>query len=242
MSKLISTIFNHFDFNSEKLIVIDSKNSWTWSDLFNRSKYYSDIILNNCSQKKVIPILVSRSGETIAAILACILLKKGFSPISPNQPKDRIKRQLIKLRSSFLLSTFETELTFNNIRVLYVKNSQLPPNILYEKTEFYDQDPLYILFTSGSTGEPKGVMVSSKNIENTIIWSKDLIDWNQNDVIGCSTNFYFDISMFDVFTSFYFNIPLAILSETNKINSIIDEVHKFKITSVFSVPLFFSQF
>ena len=48
--------------------------------------------------------------------------------------------------------------------------------------------------------------------------------------------------MFDIFTSFYLNIPLAILSETNKINSIIDEIYKFKITSVFSVPLFFSQF
>ena len=52
MSKLISTIFNHFDFNSEKLIVIDSKNNWTWSNLLNRSKYYSEIILNNYSQQK----------------------------------------------------------------------------------------------------------------------------------------------------------------------------------------------
>ena len=130
MSKLISTIFNHFDFNSDKLIVIDSKNEWTWSSLLSRSKYYSELILNNYSEQKVIPILVNRSGETIAAILACILLKKGFSPISPNQPKDRIERQLIKLKSSFLVSTFETEQTFNKIKILNVKKNQLQPKII----------------------------------------------------------------------------------------------------------------
>ena len=89
--KINFTIFNHFDFNSEKLIVIDSKNNWTWSDLFNRSKYYSNIILNNFrSQKKVIPILVSRSGETIAANS---LKKKAF-------PLYRLINQKIELKDN----------------------------------------------------------------------------------------------------------------------------------------------
>ena len=242
MSKLISTIFNHFDLNPSKLILVDSKNKWSWSDLLNRSKHFSELFINNYSEQKIIPILVDRSGETIAAILGCILLKKGFCPISPNQPKDRIEKQLEKLSSKILVSTFETELTFGKVKVLNANDNKLKPEIKYEKTEFRDQDILYTLFTSGSTGVPKGVMVTSKNIENTIFWSKDMIDWNQTDVIGCSTNFYFDISMFDVFTSFYFNVPLAIISETNRIKSIIDEIFKFKITSIFSVPLFFSQF
>ena len=47
--------------------------------------------------------------------------------------------------------------------------------------------------------------------------------------------------MFDVFTSFYFDIPLAIYSNPSDVIQVVAETATFRITSVFAVPTFFSQ-
>lgn len=241
MSTLISSIYRNINLDPQKIIIYDSKNSWSWTELLNKAKYYSELILKNCDDQKIIPILVNRSAESVAAMLGCILLKKGIAPLSFNQPSVRIKKSISKLNSNILLSPFSFESDLVNIKILTPKNKAVHPNIIYDELDFNSKDILYTLFTSGSTGEPKGVMVSSENIENTIKWSEDIIDWNNHDIIGCATNFFFDISMFDMFTTFYLNIPLAIYSEPNNISKIIDETLKFRITSIFSVPLFFAQ-
>ena len=70
-------------------------------------------------------------------------------------------------------------------------------------------DTFYLLFTSGTTGDPKGVKLSFNNIYNTLKWSRNYLNWN-NHKIGIATEFSFDISMFDLFSGLYFNVPMYI--------------------------------
>ena len=70
----------------------------------------------------------------------------------------------------------------------------------------------FMYYLSGSTGEPKGVKLSYNNISNTIIWSKNYLDWKKDGCIGLATELSFDISMFDLFSALFYNIPLYIFS------------------------------
>ena len=103
-------------------------------------------------------------------------------------------------------------------------------------------DEFYVLFTSGSTGDPKGVKLSYENILNTIIWSRNYISWNKNDKIGIATQFSFDLSIFDLFTGLFLNVPMFIFSDPKNPIQSIKEINKKKITSILSVPVFFSNF
>ncbi len=64
-----------------------------------------------------------------------------------------------------------------------------------------DTDIAYILYTSGSTGIPKGVMISHLNIINYIEWAIDFLNISTNDKILSTAPFHFDMSTFDIYCS-----------------------------------------
>jgi amino acid adenylation domain-containing protein len=64
-----------------------------------------------------------------------------------------------------------------------------------------DTDLAYILYTSGSTGAPKGVMVSHRNILNYISWAVEYLGISEDDRVLSTAPFHFDMSTFDVFSA-----------------------------------------
>jgi len=232
-----------------KKIIYDKDRDWTWSELLWRAQAYADALegaLVGSSHTPIVPILVNRSGDTVAAILGALIAGCGFAPMSSQQPLTRIKhcfnaldaRAVINPEGVDYWNGGEAEKPYQVVvHDRFDIKGGLPP----QPMEVSQEKTLYVLFTSGSTGEPKGVIASYGNIENTMLWSKDILTWNRDDVIGCCTNFFFDISMFDVFSSLYFDVPLAIYSQPSEVEQMVAETSQFKITSVFGVPTFFSQ-
>ena len=76
------------------------------------------------------------------------------------------------------------------------------------------RDPIYIMFTSGSTGAPKGVTVPHRGVIDYAIWVAKTFNINENSILGNQAPFYFDNSIFDIYSCLLTGAKMVIIPET----------------------------
>jgi len=105
-------------------------------------------------------------------------------------------------------------------------------------TSHHDEHLAAILYTSGSTGNPKGVAISARAIQAFVTWSSQAFELNKEDHIASLAPFHFDLSLFDLFAtvsnaaSTHF-IPQRLTLSPKKL---VDWLEEKSITTWYTVP------
>ena len=104
--------------------------------------------------------------------------------------------------------------------------------------EVVSSTPAYIMFTSGSTGFPKGAIITHQNILNFSTWAKEEYKLNSKDVVTNVNPLYFDNSVFDIYSSLLNGLKLIIFNQVDTLDplKLIQKLLKNRCSVWFSTP------
>jgi amino acid adenylation domain-containing protein len=180
-----------------------------------------------------------------ALVLACLKIGAPYFVVDPCNPFVRVSHILEKCMPRIVFSTKETPLDLPAYRVVLVDQENqfaafdgTGEGSFEPETDIAGTDPAYIMFTSGSTGFPKGAVMSHGNLLNFIHWARAEFLVTPNDVFTNVNPLYFDNSVFDFYASIMNGASLvpfdaATISDPYQVLRRIDEL---RCTIYFSVP------
>ena len=229
-----------------KTAIIDANGHLSFNEFRQYSRKIATEVIKNDIFRSPVVIFLEKSKESIVAFLGVAYSGNCYVPIDVEMPINRINLILNKLKPKMVITSRKYYELFSKTNYgegyIFIDdlNSFGIDDDLLKSTmkKMIDADLLYVLFTSGSTGEPKGVCINHRSVIDFTEWVGDTFELSDKDVIGNQAPFYFDNSILDIYGMIrngatldiippeLFSFPMLLLNHLNE----------RRITFIFWVP------
>lgn len=224
--------------------------AYTFLELDHLSDHLAEFLQDNeLRQGDVIAIFNEKSIYGYALMIACLKIGIIYTNLDSSSPWLRLHKIIAtcRLKAVFyddgLMDVFpELRTDFPAIKEFHLADMQLEKTNAANKTfidqNFHGGSPAYIMFTSGSTGFPKGAVMSHSNLLHFIEWGRETFDVTESDIFTNANPIYFDNSVFDFYVSLFNGATLVPLSHSlvKSPKDLVQAINKSGCTILFSVP------
>ncbi|MFI1914790.1 amino acid adenylation domain-containing protein [Nocardia sp. NPDC020380] len=161
-------------------------------------------------------ILLERSTDLLVAVHAVHAAGAAYVPLDPEYPQPRIE-QMVRAANAVCVVTsakFAGSLTVPVLRIDEFDAAgyaDVPIGAQERRAPLRPDNLAYILFTSGSTGAPKGVGVTHRAIMNRLAWMQSAYRIGTGDVVLHKTPVTFDVSVWELFWPLHTGAAVSIL-------------------------------
>ena len=225
----------------------------TYEDLEFRSNQLANyLVQSGLNGNSVVGLLMDRSPELIIAMLSILKVGGTYLPLDPDFPVGRIQYMLEDSKSQLLISKSQLLLQLSDLKV----PTTLRPILLDDDKQMkeisslsrvsvnltdkpiFDDMLAYILYTSGSTGLPKGVCISRKALKIFLDSMQSTLELDSTNKMLALTTIGFDISGLEIYLPLFNGAELILASDSVVKDSafIIKTINRTNVTHIQATP------
>lgn len=239
----------------DKVAFANEKDALTFADVEMQHKAVATFLSDKGIYKEPVVVFMNKHPKTITAFFGVIAAGDFYVPIDEEMPRVRIDLILENLKPRAVIcdeKTKEIAETFNFEGEIYLYDEMIQTPVNVEKLQeihdkAIDTDPIYVVFTSGSTGVPKGVVACHRSVLDYIEQLSEVLEFNEDTVFGNQTPLYFDACLKELYPTlkfgattylvpkslFMFPIKLVEFLNEHKINTVCWVVSALTMISAF---------
>ena len=242
----------------------DEKEELSYRALLLASKKLGAFLSQHTAPRRPVALYLEKSVPTLIGFFGIVYAGGFYSVLDPSQPMARTVKILETLEPSVVLTDYANRERAEEIIAelrgtanttipveLYVLNdlpgikdrgeAQAEGVTKEEETllsdirdQAMDVDPLYVNFTSGSTGVPKGVTVGHRSVISFISSFVEIFGIDKEDVLGNQAPFDFDVSVKDIYSALFAGCRLQLIPRSYFSNpmELMDYLSEKKITNL----------
>jgi amino acid adenylation domain-containing protein len=231
----------------EAVAVLHGKEQITYRELNERANQLAHYLREHGVGLDVrVGILLERSVNFVVAVLGIIKAGGTYVPLDGTYPKQRLQFMLEDADVRLLLTERnQPQVATDATEVVYLDHAaELLANVSRENPENVNQaeDLAYVMYTSGSTGQPKGVAVTHRAI-NRLVRNTEYVKLESSDRVGQTSNVSFDGATFEIWGALLHGATLVVLPKETVLSplELKREIAKRKISVMFLTTALFNQ-
>ncbi len=234
----------HAEKTPDAIAVSWERGSLTYGELNCRANQVASHLQNlGVQPETLVGICVERSPEMVAGLLGILKAGGAYVPLDPSYPSHLLASLIADARLRILLTKREAA---KNVPVpvehlVYLdadwpelsRESEREPN-----ANVRSDNLAYVLYTSGSTGSPKGVMVCHASVCNHLFWQESYFPRGDMERLLQRTPYTFDLSVWEIFGALTMGGRLVLAEQGREFDNeyLIDLIVEHRITAVCFVP------
>ncbi|EDM66670.1 surfactin synthetase [Moritella sp. PE36] len=189
----------------------DGSRSISYGELMKYAKSVAHLLHQKNTHDAPVVVHMNRSIEAIAAILGVIISGYTVVPLDGDSPTSRVERIKAELNQSLVIDqTFFDQA----VSIGGTLDNQ------YLQTPMSKNRPLYMIFTSGSSGAPKGVSVQDDALNNYLTWARDTYNVKARGCVPLFTSLSYDLTLTSLFLPLMVGAEIDVIGGHNGIETL----------------------
>jgi amino acid adenylation domain-containing protein len=191
-------------------------------EILNIQSPISNIQCSDIKSERVVSILINRSEWMVVASLAALKAGCAYQPLDPSYPAERLNFMMKDANASLLIADEDLRPIANEYEGPVLLTKELEKcqmsNVQSPISNINPSDLFILLYTSGSTGVPKGCQLEHRNLVAFCHWYHRYYELHAGDKVAAYASYGFDANMMDMYPALTCGAAVYIIGEDIRLN------------------------